>query len=98
MQGRRRTPDVHRVDLEPGDYIVKPADGGEVSQLIFCAPRTGAMGVIPNVGHGKVVGGVREPEWTIVENATGTVTVTPSIDQGNGGYHGWLTDGIWSDG
>jgi len=84
--------------MEPGDYIVKPGDGGEVSQLIICTPRTGAIGVLPNAGHAEVVDGVREPEWMIIENASGTVTVTPSIDQGAGGYHGCLTDGIWSDG
>lgn len=58
----------------------------------------GTQGRVPNVGHGVLRDGVREPEWVVVENSSGTVTVMPSIDEGDGGYHGFLTDGIWSDG
>jgi hypothetical protein len=97
MQGRRISLDTHRASMEPGDYLLKYRDG-EISQLIACLPRTGQVGVIPAEGHGHICDGVREPEWTIVENPSGTVTVMPSIDEGEGGYHGYLTDGIWSDG
>lgn len=98
MQGRRVSLSTHRVDMEPGDYIAKHTDG-EISQLIICVPRTGEIGVLSAIGHGKIGDdGIREPEWTIVENSSGTVTVMPSIDEGNGGYHGFLTDGIWSEG
>ena len=84
-----------------GDYwVVYAADGEdlEVAALWVLLPRTGTQGRIPAVGHGHVVDGVLEPEWNIVENSSGTVTVTPSIDERAGGYHGYLTDGVWSEG
>jgi hypothetical protein len=42
--------------------------------------------------------GTAAPEWEIVLNPSGTVTVLPSINEGDGRYHGFLTDGVWSDG
>lgn len=93
MQGRRVA--SHEVLEAPGDYALEYSDpdGSEIESLWACLPRTGTVGRIPAVGHGQ-----GKPEWTIVENASETVTVLPSIDEGDGGYHGHLTDGIWSDG
>jgi hypothetical protein len=79
---------------QEGDYVLCRGQDNEITALWMKLPRTETQGRIPAAGHG--VDG--EAEWTIVENASGTVTVLPSIDEGSGGYHGFLTDGIWSDG
>jgi len=92
MEGRR-VDDIDALGQE-GDYTLLFSDDGGIHCLWMKLPRTGTQGRIPAVGQGT--GG--EPEWTIVENASGSVTVLPSIDEGNGGYHGFLTDGIWGDG
>jgi hypothetical protein len=86
----------HRVNskaalAEPGDYYVDLGPDGAPAALWARLPDSGTQARIPAVDHGIDA----EPEWTITLNASGTVTVLPSID--GGGYHGHLTDGIWSE-
>ena len=33
---------------------------------------------------------------TVTENADGTITVSPSLINPNGSYHGFLRDGVWT--
>jgi hypothetical protein len=87
----RRVDSLDALERE-GDYCTMQKDGA-ISSLWMILPRTGTRGRIAAVGHGT-----DEPEWEIDEGEGGRITVKPSIDEGEGGYHGFLTDGVWSDG
>lgn len=82
IQGTRRDLPEDEYDLEPGEYGKSP-DGW------FCCP--------PADGYGT--GGINK--HTIVEHEDGTITVTPSIlfydRDGNPGWHGYLTRGVWEE-
>lgn len=77
-----------------GDYALVRNDEDQITALWMKLPRTKTQGRIVAVGFGKD----GEPEWDITYKGEGKVSVSPSIDEGNGGYHGFLIDGVWSDG
>jgi hypothetical protein len=82
------------IDLQqPGDYCVVRS-AGAITALWARLPRTGAQVRLAAVGHGFV----GRPEWEIAEHDDLTVSVNPSIDEGDGGYHGFLQRGVWTDG
>ena len=86
----RLLPSIKDLERE-GDYCLRYSDD-EIAALWMILPRTKTRGRIPAIGHGH-----GKPEWSIwLED--GTATVSPSIDEGNGGYHGCLQNGVWSDG
>lgn len=82
IQGTRRDLPEDEYNLEPGEYGKSP-DGW------FCRP--------PGEQHG--VGGINK--HTITEHDDGTITVSPSIlfydNDGNPGWHGYLTRGMWEE-
>lgn len=81
MRGRRIADNSDARDAEPGDYwFVDWTATGR--QLWFRDPLGNA---------GRVV------THSVTEHADGTVSVVPSIwDKDEGGYHGYLTEGVWN--
>lgn len=86
-------------DGVPGCYYVLKNDEGEITGLWYKLP-TGGLGRIASHGHGT---GPKH-EWTITEDASGVVTVEPSIEQHAipnrtepeyGYWHGFLRAGVW---
>jgi hypothetical protein len=93
----RRVANVGELE-KPGDYTVAYVDG-ELAAIWFILPGDPEMswGRIAAEGHGSG----DEPEWSICEEADGSVTVSPSIQQhelGNVPYwHGHLQHGVWRE-
>lgn len=82
MNGRRIYPNAEGyLNFEPGDYGQDKAGGW------WC--------MTPQTIAGRFAGSLID--HTIVEHEDGTITVTPSIlDPRPGGYHGYLTNGVWN--
>ena len=81
MMGRRIQPNPDgNLTLAAGDY------GKDSSGLWWVRPPTGHSGVVgESTGH------------VVTEHEDGTISVQPSIlDDSPGGYHGFLTHGVWS--
>lgn len=90
-QGRRRPDGTELHELEPGDYALATSK----TTLWIC---------LPNGLHGAV-----DSRWNIVVNDDETITVGPkapsdsySILTRRGGqddfyWHGYLTDGVWTE-
>lgn len=81
---------------EPGAYYPM-IDGDEQVVGLWVKLPTGSLGRLPNKGHGT--GG---PEWTVIIEDDGTVTVDPSIEQHEVPgdpptpyWHGYLERGVW---
>jgi hypothetical protein len=88
---------------EPGDYML--VDFGERVGWYICDPmgRVGLIGMerIYQERVADLVIPVRQDPivhpWEITEHEDGTITVRPSIaDPEPGGWHGFLSRGVWS--
>lgn len=92
MQGVRVYPNADGW-LDPNE-ISKPGAYGKVDAK-HGGSRVSWWQVTAPDGHA----GCLDPKiHTVVEHDDGTITVTPSIDMSHfvpGGFHGWLTAGVW---
>lgn len=83
MKGRRLQDGFHYSDAEPGDYWKQGAPDSDMAFWSCCTPN-GEFGNLDS--------------HDVTENDDGTITVKPSIlVRGGEEYHGWLTNGVWSD-
>jgi hypothetical protein len=108
LQGRR-LPDHgyrDRDTVQPGDYwltedhrsvwVVLPHPPNWAQQAEDPLDRLALAQLPVREGDTTELG---RPAWQMVEHEDGTITITPSIhDTSEGGYHGFLTNGCWSDG
>lgn len=96
MQGRRVADCDHEAVEREGDYSVCVKDGRVVGCWSMC-PGSGTdqyrrcayMDARGFASEG-------EPSWEMTLDEAGALTVSPSIDEGPGGYHGYLVAGVWS--
>lgn len=80
--------------LDPA-AIDKPCAYGRCTAELAQKGAAGHWQVTTPDGH---VGRLDPKIHTITEHEDGTITVTPSIDMSQrhpGGWHGWLTRGVW---
>ena len=85
-QGRRVDWPDERIPIEQEKFMGPCDYAGPWRELwLLCAPNGDWCSLSPTSGH------------TIVENADGTITVSPSIQVNFGArWHGYLKRGVWS--
>lgn len=102
MQGRRLPDGGYRSadEIQRGDYWLTE----DHRSVWVYLPRDAIEGV-PALAHLPVNRGGAEteqgqPAWDLTEHEDGTITLHPSIEDSTaeGGYHGFLIGGSWTDG